>query len=113
MEPKARRPITGKSRRSKPVKKRPKRYWSGEVTRNSNALDLEKNVFRGASARGIAQSLKRSALASTRRKAQPFQSAMSMLNFYMNRAGRNLSAERRHILNQAKGELRRLFHRAA
>lgn len=107
-----RRTATG-SRQSKPAKKKSTEYWSGEVTKNSNALDLEKDVFRGDSARGIAESLKRSALASNRRKAQPFQSAMSMLNFYMNRAGKNLSPERRHVLENAKGELLKLFQKAA
>ena len=111
MVDKTKRRTASSSSRSKPAKK--PRYWSGNVTKNSNALDLEKDVFRGDSARGIAESLKRSALASKRRKAQPFQSAMSMLNFYMNRAGKNLSPERRHVLENAKGELRKLFHKAA
>lgn len=85
--------------------------WSGRVTRESRALDLEERVFT-RSAREIARSLKRSAEESRRRKSTPFRSAMSMLNFYINRAGRNLSAARRAELNQAKEELRRLFGKA-
>lgn len=74
-------------------------------------MDLEPGVFQKRTARAIALSLKRSAERSRRRKADPFRSAMSMLNFYINRAGRNLSAERRRVLEQAKDELRRAFHR--
>jgi hypothetical protein len=81
------------------------------VTRTSNALDLERGVFSQRSARGIALSLKRSAERSRRRKSEPFRSAMSMLNLYINRAGKKLSAERRRTLDQAKVELRRVFHR--
>jgi len=88
--------------------KKPK-YWSGRVTKESNALDLEKGVFTLSDPRKIALSLKRSSLASKRRKARPFQSAMSMLNFYINRAGKNLPAGRKKILEQAKQELRRIF----
>jgi Protein of unknown function (DUF3175) len=87
------------------------RYWSGKVTRNSNALDLESSVFKLPSPRQIAASLRRSALNSQRRKGTPYQSAMSMLNFYINRAGSNLPAKRRHVLDQAKGELRAIFGR--
>jgi Protein of unknown function (DUF3175) len=79
--------------------------------RSSDALDLEKGVFLKRSARAIAASLKRSALASKRRKAEPFRSAMSMLNFHINRSGRGLSAARRRTLEHAKVELRRLFDR--
>lgn len=89
------------------------RRWSAKVTKTSNALDLEDGVFRQRSARAIAESLKRSALASQRRKAEPFRSAMSMLNFEINRAGRGLSAERRRTLERAKVELRRVFGRPA
>lgn len=85
------------------------KYWSGKVTKESNALDLKHGVFTLSNPRQIALSLKRSALASSRRKARPFQSAMSMLNFYINRAGKNLPQKRRKILEQAKSELRRLF----
>ena len=87
------------------------RRWSGEVTRRSNALDLEANVFKQSNPRRIALSLKRSAEASTRRKARPYQSAMSMLNFYINRAGANLPGKQKSILLRAKGELRKAFHR--
>lgn len=87
-----------------------KRRWSRDVTEHSNALDLEPDVFKG-SATEIAKSLRRSAERSTRRKATPFRSAMSMLVFYENRAGANLSAERRRVLEEAKDELRRLYHR--
>jgi hypothetical protein len=87
------------------------RRCSGEVTRRSNALNLESNVFKQTSPRRIALSLKRSAEASTRRKATPYQSAMSMLNFYINRAGGNLSGKQKDVLVRAKGELRKAFHR--
>jgi hypothetical protein len=85
------------------------RYWSARVTRSSNALDLEHRVFSGRSPRGIALSLKRSAEASRRRKGTAYQSAMSMLNFYINHAGKNLSAPRRRVLVAAKQELRKAF----
>ncbi|HUX67882.1 MAG TPA: DUF3175 domain-containing protein [Terriglobales bacterium] len=91
------------------VKKAATQYWSGRVTRESNALDLEEGVFKLATPRAVALSLRRSALASRRRKAAPLASAMAMLNFYINRAGKNLSRERRRVLEAAKGELRRLF----
>lgn len=84
-------------------------YWSAEVTQRSNALDLERGVFTWNDPRRIAESLKRSAEASTRRRGSPFQSAMSMLNFYINRAGKNLPASRRRILERAKAELRASF----
>jgi hypothetical protein len=87
------------------------RYWSQRVTETSNALDLESGVFTLSSPRAIVRSLKRSAELSTRRKAGAYQSAMSMLNFYINRAGRNLSPERRRILERAKRELRIAFRR--
>ena len=87
------------------------RKWSAEVTKHSIALDLEEGVFTWGDPRKIASSLKRSADVSTRRKASPFQSAMSMLNFYINRAGKNLKPERRRVLKQAKVELRKLFNK--
>jgi hypothetical protein len=90
---------------------RRKRTWSNRVTRESNALDLESKVFSQASPRRIARSLKRSAERSKRRKAKPFQSAMSMLNFYINRAGRKLPAGRKRVLERAKQELRAAFGR--
>jgi hypothetical protein len=88
---------------------RPERYWSGEVTRKSDALDLEPGVFELDDPERIARSLRDSAEASTRRKAGPYQSAMSMLNFYINRAGRNLPPARRQVLTEAKAALRRLY----
>ncbi len=91
------------------VKRRSK--WSASVMKHSDALDIAKMTFTRRSPRAIAQSLKRSALRSRRRKAGPFQSAMSMLNFYINRGGRGLPASRRRILEQAKDELRKAFHR--
>jgi len=87
------------------------KYWSGEVIRRSNALDLEAGVFTWEDPKKIALSLKRSAEASGRRKAPPFQSAMSMLNFYINRAGRNLPKEQLAVLDRAKVELRKAFGR--
>ena len=86
-----------------------KKYWSGEVTRQSNVLDLERGVFTWKDPRRIARSLERSAKASTRRKGTPLQSAMSMLNFYINRAGKNLHSSRRRVLEEAKAELRKLL----
>jgi hypothetical protein len=86
--------------------------WSGEVTRHSNALDLEAGVFTRGDPREVALSLKRSAEASSRRKGTPYQSAMSMLNFYINRAGRNLPEQQKRVLERAKLELRRAFGRA-
>jgi hypothetical protein len=83
------------------------------VTETSNALDLESGVFTWPSPGAIARSLKRSAELSARRKATAFQSAMSMLNFYINRAGRNLSPKRRRVLERAKDELRNAFGRTS
>ena len=88
-----------------------KERWSQRVTKESNALDLDEGVFTWQDPKKIARSLKRSAEQSTRRKADPFRSAMSMLVFYMNRAGKNLSADARKTLNAAKDELRREFSR--
>jgi hypothetical protein len=83
--------------------------WSQEVTETSSALDLEPGVFSWNDPLKIAQSLKWSADNSERRKTSSFQSAMSMLNFYINRAGKKLPPERRAILEEAKEELRRLY----
>lgn len=83
--------------------------WSQHVTETSNALDLEEGVFTWTDPKRIAASLKRSAEESTRRKGSPLQSAMSMLNFYENRAGSNLPAAQKRVLDEAKIELRRLF----
>jgi Protein of unknown function (DUF3175) len=93
----------------KVVKKATPRRWSHLVMETSDALDLEPDVFKSTSARRIAASLKRSAESSHRRKGTPFQSAMSMLNFYINRAGHNLTERQKRILTNAKTELRRLF----
>jgi hypothetical protein len=85
--------------------------WSAQVTAHSDALDLERNVFSKEDPSEIAQSLKRSAESSERRKSDPFRSAMSMLTFYINHAGRNLSPSRKRRLEAAKTKLRALFSR--
>ena len=91
------------------MKGKKKKYWSGYVTKHSNSLDLDQGLFTWKDPRRIARSLKQSAERSKRRKAKPFQSAMSMLNFYINRAGKNLSIKQKKILEKAKIELRKLF----
>lgn len=88
-----------------------KSRWSARVMAQSNALDLEPRVFKSTNPRRIALSLKHSAERSKRRKGTPYQSAMSMLNFYINRAGKNLPKTRKHILERAKDELREVFGR--
>lgn len=88
-----------------------KNRWSQQVTRTSNALDLEGGVFSGSDPRAIAISLKRSAERSHRRKSGPFRSAMSMLTFYVNRAGKQLSEKQLETLEKAKDELRDLYGR--
>jgi Protein of unknown function (DUF3175) len=95
---------------AKAPKKQATRKWSAGVMARSDAMDLETGVFKSRSARQVALSLKRSE-SSHRRKSTPFRSAMSMLNFEINRGGKNLSAGRRQVLNAAKVELRKLFHR--
>lgn len=85
------------------------RKWSAKVTRESNALSLEPGVFTWKDPQRIAESLSDSATASTRRKAEPYRSAMSMLAFYINRAGKNLDDEQRQILEQAKQALRQMY----
>lgn len=90
-----------------PAKSR--RKWSQRVTQTSDALDLEPGVFTWDDPKRIALSLSQSAEASTRRKADPFRSAMSMLVFYINRAGRKLDRQQKQILEQAKQELRVLY----
>jgi len=90
-------------------RKRPAKKWSARVTKTSDALDLQSRVFKQNDPVKVARSLKRSAERSTRRKGTPLQSAMSMLNFYVNRAGENLPAARKRVLTKAKGELRKLF----
>jgi hypothetical protein len=89
----------------------PTREWSADVTENSDALDLQPNVFSSRSPKRIARSLKSSAQRSDRRKSGAYRSAMSMLTFYINRAGKNLSAGRRRTLERAKDELRIAFGR--
>lgn len=85
--------------------------WSAEVTENSDALDLKENIFESESPKKIAASLKESAEQSHRRKSSPYRSAMSMLTFYINRAGKNLPAGQKEVLEKAKEELRLLFGR--
>ena len=96
---------------AKKKKSRMKKRWSQHVTKTSNALDLDKGVFTLRDSRAIARSLKRSALRSRRRKVDAFRSAMSMLNFYINRAGRKLSQAQRSRLEAAKAKLNISFHR--
>lgn len=108
----ARKSTSSKSSASrKKARPTPVNKWSGRVSKTSNALDLQPGIFRLKSPRSIALSLKRSADASRRRKSSPFQSAMSMLNFEINRGGRGLSKERREVLNRAKLELRNIYGR--
>lgn len=106
-----RRAAKTSSRARKPT--RSTQRWSAQVTKTSDALDLKAHLFESENPATIAKSLKRSAERSKRRKGTPYQSAMSMLTFYINRAGNNLPAKRRQILNRAKGELRKAFGRAA
>jgi uncharacterized protein DUF3175 len=98
---------------SKTLKKSSRaRRWSAQVTKHSDALDLKSKVFKGRDPHRMALSLKRSAERSKRRKGTPYQSAMSMLNFYINRAGKNLPKRQKQILERAKGELREAFGRS-
>lgn len=85
--------------------------WSAKVMRKSNALDLESGIFKSRDPVKIARSLKRSAERSNRRKGTPYQSAMSMLNFYINRGGKNLSDSKKKVLQRAKDKLREQFHK--
>jgi len=98
-----------KAKKTSKAKKSSGRKWSQRVTRESNALDLKKGVFAQDDPKKIARSLKRSAEHSHRRKSSPYRSAMSMLTFYINRGGKDLSARRKAILEKAKDELRALF----
>ena len=91
------------------TQRRATKRWSGRVTRTSNALDLDAGVFKLQSPRAVARSLKRSADKSLRRKSDSYRSAMSMLVFYINRAGKNLSATQKRRLEAAKDELRELY----
>jgi hypothetical protein len=93
------------------MKKSSSSNWSSKVTQESDALDLEEGVFTWKDPARIAASLKRSAERSRRRKSTPFRSAMSMLVFYINRAGKNLPDEQKSVLQQAKQELRKLYGR--
>jgi len=103
------RKTAGTKKKKASPKKKAATKWSSAVTRNSNALDLESNIFESTDPHKIAASLKRSAEKSTRRKGTPLQSAMSMLNFYINRAGKNLTAKEKKPLEDAKPALRKLF----
>jgi len=87
----------------------PAKRWSQRVTETSNALDLQSGVFAKSDPRAIARSLKRSAERSKRRKSDPYRSAMSMLTFYLNRAGKQLPKKKRKTLEKAKDELRDLY----
>jgi hypothetical protein len=107
----ARKKSKKKTRKKKKSGKPGTKRWSGRVTRESHALDLKKGVFSQSSPKKIAASLKRSAEHSQRRKSSPYRSAMSMLTFYINRAGDSLSDRRRRILEKAKDELRVQFGR--
>lgn len=89
--------------------RKPAKKWSSDVTKQSNALDLEPGVFTWTDPKKIARSLRNSAEQSTRRKGSPLQSAMSMLNFYINRGGANLTGAQKKTLGQAKEELRKLY----
>lgn len=104
------RKTTGTSR-GEARKSRGRRRWSARVTRESNALDLDRSVFTWKDPKRIARSLKRSAVRSRRRKSDPYRSAMSMLTFYVNRAGTNLGPTQRRVLERAKTELKHAFGR--
>lgn len=97
------------ARRKTASRQKPARKWSQRVTETSDAMTLEKGVFTRRSGRAIALSVKRSAERSSRRKSSPYRSAMSMLTFYANRGGKNLSAAQKKKLQDAKVELRKLF----
>jgi hypothetical protein len=102
---------SGNKRARRKSSRRSSARWSAEVTRSSNALDLKPEVFKSRSPVKIAASLKRSAEHSKRRKGSPLQSAMAMLNFYINRAGNNLTPAQKRVLERAKPELRKAFGR--
>ena len=88
-----------------------KKKWSADVTEHSDALDLEQNIFESNDPQKIAVSLKSSAEKSDRRKSAPYRSAMSMLTFYINRAGKNMGPAQKEVLEEAKRELRKAFGR--
>jgi putative cell wall-binding protein len=106
-----RKPARRKLPHARTTKRSTGRYWSRRVTKESDALDLKGGVFKLKDPKRIAKSLKRSAEKSHRRKTTPYRSALSMLVFFINRAGKNLSASRRRTLDQAKVELRKQFGR--
>ena len=110
-KPARRKPAAHKSARHKSTRRSSSRRWSARVTRESDALDLQGGVFKLRDPERIAASLKRSAERSRRRKSNPYRSALSMLTFYINRAGKNLPAGRRKTLQRAKIELRKQFGR--
>jgi hypothetical protein len=112
MSKRKRRPTAGKAQTHKRGSgAATKKKWSQTVTRKSDALDLEASVFSKDDPKAIAASLKRSAERSRRRKSEPYRSAMSMLTFYVNRAGKTLPAKRKRVLERAKDELRKAFGR--
>jgi len=92
-------------------KSRPGKKWSGRVTRTSDAMDLKKNVFKSNDPTAIARSVKNSSEKSSRRKAGAYRSAVSMISFYENRGGKNISAGKKRVLQRAKKQLKREFHR--
>jgi len=102
----------GQGRPRKASARKSPRRWSARVTETSDAMTLDEGVFKKSDPKAIARSVKRSAERSHRRKSSPFRSAMSMLTFYVNRGGKNLSARRKHVLMQAKDELRALYHKS-
>src|SRR5438876_994121 len=99
------------SEKKKKAKPKKKKKWSAKVMATSNALDLKEDVFKLHNAKEVAKSLKHSAEKSKRRKAKPFRSAMSMLTFYINRAGKSLPEKQKKVLEKAKDELRKLYER--
>jgi Protein of unknown function (DUF3175) len=110
-KPPRHKPAAPKSAHRKSTRRSAGRRWSARVTRESDALDLQGGVFKLRDPKRVAASLKRSAERSHRRKANPYRSALSMLTFYINRAGKNLPASRRKTLQRAKVELRKQFGR--
>lgn len=108
----ARRKTSSRTKKKGTRNSRKARCWSGRVTRESDALTIESRIFSSSDPKMIAVSLKRSAERSHRRKSSPYRSAMSMLTFFINRAGKNLPASRKRVLNRAKEELRKQFGRA-
>lgn len=102
---------SSRKKNSKAASKTTSKRWSHHVMETSDAMDIERDIFKTGNAQEIADSLKRSSTHSKRRKGSPFQSAMSMLNFYINRAGRNLPKSRKSTLESAKKRLREAFGR--